>query len=352
MKQGSSPPDRREIQQKLSDAEAEWFAYMCELSKTDPIIRAQREAFTLGMHVRREALGRGEPHDVALQAALDASGLDELKFDATTRVAELKREFFAHRGFTLRPAKPLPAAPASDEWPESANVGEPWRDKQGRLRQPAVMYQADDGNVTYGHEAIVASSLDYADHGRRRASSRVQANGKRPRNRASHANGRGHRTTRSSALSGDSGDEGGESEPEPRQCACGCGRDISHKRVGALTYDASCRQRFKRQQDTDVDALLDDVKEDQRSAWADAGREGIGTTGLTAEFEDERGELAQERRVARSRRSTPRRAEMDALAVTRWMMESNGVSTSGLTRRSPWQPSRTGGLRTRPEMVA
>jgi hypothetical protein len=31
-----------------------------------------------------------------------------------------------------------------------------------------------------------------------------------------------------------------------RICICGCGRDISHKRAGAVTYDASCRSRIHR----------------------------------------------------------------------------------------------------------
>ena len=46
-------------------------------------------------------------------------------------------------------------------------------------------------------------------------------------------------------------DSGGEPEPPGRErtgrpCTCGCGRDISHKRAGALTFDASCRKRLSR----------------------------------------------------------------------------------------------------------
>ena len=54
---------------------------------------------------------------------------------------------------------------------------------------------------------------------------------------------------RSSERSGDSGSEGGESEPAHagRLCICPCARDISHKRAGALYFDPeACRKRHKR----------------------------------------------------------------------------------------------------------
>lgn len=31
-----------------------------------------------------------------------------------------------------------------------------------------------------------------------------------------------------------------------RFCACGCGREIDHKRAGARTFDAACRKRLSR----------------------------------------------------------------------------------------------------------
>lgn len=34
--------------------------------------------------------------------------------------------------------------------------------------------------------------------------------------------------------------------PDRRTCVCGCGRDISRKRAGAVCFDASCRQRLRR----------------------------------------------------------------------------------------------------------
>jgi hypothetical protein len=34
--------------------------------------------------------------------------------------------------------------------------------------------------------------------------------------------------------------------PDRRICICGCGRDISHKRAGAVCFDATCRSRIAR----------------------------------------------------------------------------------------------------------
>jgi hypothetical protein len=56
-------------------------------------------------------------------------------------------------------------------------------------------------------------------------------------------------STRSSARSGDSGDDSGEPEPASRVCACGCGRTLDHLRVDAKTFSATCRQRLKRGRD-------------------------------------------------------------------------------------------------------
>jgi hypothetical protein len=60
--------------------------------------------------------------------------------------------------------------------------------------------------------------------------------------------------TRSSARSGDSGDDGagGSSDPErpgPRICACGCGRDVDHLRVDAKYFETACRVAAQRARD-------------------------------------------------------------------------------------------------------
>lgn len=51
----------------------------------------------------------------------------------------------------------------------------------------------------------------------------------------------------SSSSSADPGDPSPADDDGPRSCACGCGRDISNKRLDARTFGASCRQRLKRQ---------------------------------------------------------------------------------------------------------
>lgn len=53
---------------------------------------------------------------------------------------------------------------------------------------------------------------------------------------------------RRSSTSRDDGDNDSDDGPGEagRLCACGCGRDISHKRADARTYDATCRQRLTR----------------------------------------------------------------------------------------------------------
>jgi hypothetical protein len=48
---------------------------------------------------------------------------------------------------------------------------------------------------------------------------------------------------RSSAKSGDSGEDG---EPPPARACLGCGRDISDRRADAKTCGATCRQKLKR----------------------------------------------------------------------------------------------------------
>lgn len=162
---------------------------------------------------------------------------------------------------------------------------------------------------------------------------------------------------RSSARSGDSGDDSGEPEPAARVCACGCARDISHKRAGARTFDASCRKRLSRtspgggQALPGLDALADDIREDRRTAWAAAANgETIGYAGLTDELAEELLEIDAGERLATSRATTPRPTEMDALSVHRWLMESNGVYT-GRRPGSSWNlPDHR--LRTRAEVVA
>jgi hypothetical protein len=154
----------------------------------------------------------------------------------------------------------------------------------------------------------------------------------------------------SSTSSADPGSESDEPEPEPRICACGCGRDISHKRAGALTFDATCRKRLSR---AAPDVLADDVREERLIAWSAAtrGEEVRGHRWLTEEHNAELTEFAAAERLARSRATTPRRTEMDALAFTRWLMESNGTSTKVRHRGSPWRTP-SAALRTRMETVA
>lgn len=163
----------------------------------------------------------------------------------------------------------------------------------------------------------------------------------------------------SSTSSSDPGSDSDEPEPAPRVCACGCGRDISHKRVGALSFDSSCRKRIQR---ADVDALAADVREERHLEWAKVGlppfyaalaRDSApGDQWLTADLERELHAIYEAGRQAQSEATTPRRTEMDGLAVTRWLMETNGVATASRHRGSPWTSSRSGGLRTRSEVIA
>lgn len=98
-----------------------------------------------------------------------------------------------------------------------------------------------------------ATSLAVKDTLRARSSRARAVPEKRPSPRgAGRPKGRSA-ARRSSERSGDSGSaEGGESEPPQggRPCICGCGRDVSHKRAGALYSDPeACRKRYQRERD-------------------------------------------------------------------------------------------------------
>jgi hypothetical protein len=100
------------------------------------------------------------------------------------------------------------------ELPAEANVGEPWIDKFGRVRQPAVMHEADDGTVTYGREALAVIASEAGE-------SLVRANRRTPVVRVPRrTNGPSGRpkpqSSRSSAASGDSGDDPPPAAPRVR----------------------------------------------------------------------------------------------------------------------------------------
>ena len=57
---------------------------------------------------------------------------------------------------------------------------------------------------------------------------------------------RNGRTSRTSSQNPGSDSEEGEPPSPRRLCACGCGRDISHKRADSRTFDQACRKRFSR----------------------------------------------------------------------------------------------------------
>lgn len=101
-------------------------------------------------------------------------------------------------------------------WPEEANVGEPWVDKFGRVRQPAVMHVADDGSRTYGRKVVAMIAARAAAPPRHRKA-KMPAPVRAPR-RTSAPSGRPRAAaTRSSARSGDgpSDDDGGSEPDEP-----------------------------------------------------------------------------------------------------------------------------------------
>jgi len=167
-----------------------------------------------------------------------------------------------------------------------------------------------------------------------------------------HRPGPTRRASSSSTTS--SADPGDPDEPEPRVCACGCGQAISHKRAGARTFDAACRKRLSRD---GGHAFPDDVREERRLAWSHAAAGGrgdtdaVGHSALTAELTNELREIEADDRLARSRATTPRRTELDDLAVADWLMQTNGVSTRPRLARSPWRQPQ-GGLRTREAVAA
>src|SRR5215211_4860551 len=98
--------------------------------------------------------------------------------------------------------------PAPEQWPDEGNVGEPWIDKFGRVRQPAVMRVADDGARTYGREAV-ARMVHRPP--RVRVGAKVIVFPSR-REATARQRERRSRSGRSSARSGDSGDDS-DSEP-------------------------------------------------------------------------------------------------------------------------------------------
>jgi hypothetical protein len=115
---------------------------------------------------------------------------------------------------------------------------------------------------------IIREKVGYNEHGRRVVRSRTvetfaPPKGRRPTDEASEGSRRGShvrarprgagrpkaQSTRSSARSGDSGPDSESSKPPQvgRLCICGCGRDISDKRAGAIYFDPeACRKRYQR----------------------------------------------------------------------------------------------------------
>jgi hypothetical protein len=144
-------------------------------------------------------------------------------------------------------------------------TGDVWTDGLGRragtvyydalghrrvVTAPAV-YDGDDNLVATGAEAVATfSAIVDAHQIRRRHALRKLGAAARPRARSRGAGRPKVRSSarRSSERSGDSGEEG--SEPPGRSCACGCGRDITHRAPQAKylndTHAAADRQRRKR----------------------------------------------------------------------------------------------------------
>jgi hypothetical protein len=155
---------------------------------------------------------------------------------------------------------PTGANPPKGEWTDShgRRAGAVYHDPHGRRRVfTPPEFHADDGQITTGHEAVAALCA-CIDTGKTRTAMKRTTSVRRPRPRGA-GRPRVRTATRSSAKSGDSGSD----EPEPseegacscgcnqprRFCACGCRREITHRRADAKTFAASCRQKIKRAAD-------------------------------------------------------------------------------------------------------
>jgi len=120
---------------------------------------------------------------------------------------------------------------------------------------------------TAAERATAARQYQRRFYRRRAASPMTQRTDRR-----THVRSRERRDgSRRHSTRGGTDDPDGEPEPpgEPaeRPCACGCGRDISHKRRDSLTYDSSCRMRLLRQQRELEQTLADERDCERRLAY-------------------------------------------------------------------------------------
>lgn len=133
-------------------------------------------------------------------------------------------------GVLHQATKQVPVPPADPGTPDPRGyLGTSRRDSSGRLRRPWAMYEDDEGNISYGRDAIAAPL------GSRRP-------GRAPR-RATNARRRGSRRTTTAARAGP------EDDPEPpgaRPCACGCGRPRPEEAGQYYALD-ECRKRHARE---------------------------------------------------------------------------------------------------------
>lgn len=128
---------------------------------------------------------------------------------------------------------------------------------------------------------------------------------------------KGHAARRSSAASGDSGDSDsdGPGEAGLRVCACGCGRDISHKRAGARTFDAACRKRISRKEFEPPLDELDRLLVERAQTWAHR---------LSAEFIEQYLDDLWDG-IRRDRAAVTPVERDDQLHAIQSLMESNGT---------------------------
>jgi len=121
---------------------------------------------------------------------------------------------------------------------------------------------------TAAERATAARQYQRLFYRRRRPTSMVT-----PRtDRRTHVRSRERRDgSRRHSTRGGTNDPDGEPEPPgespERPCACGCGRDISHKRRDSLTFDSACRMRVLRQQRELERTLADERDNEQRLAY-------------------------------------------------------------------------------------
>lgn len=101
------------------------------------------------------------------------------------------------------------------------------------------------------HRSSYFDGLDQQNRAYVRQRTRQQAAPARPRPPGCGPRRRERRdgSRRHATRAGPSDADGSGLEPPApaRLCVCGCGRDISHKRAGARTFDSSCRSRLSRQ---------------------------------------------------------------------------------------------------------